>query len=150
MRIVAALFFTIICATVQADNGLIVKPSAFGPGETLDRLQTVLEKKGLTVFARVDHAAGASKAGLNLRPTQLLIFGNPKMGTPLMNSNQNIGIDLPMKVLAWEDETGKSWVAYNEPTYLANRHGIKDHPEIIQKMTGALDALTNKATQPDS
>lgn len=150
MRIAAALLFIVMSFPVQADNGLVIRQSAFGPAETLDRLQAVLDKKGLTIFARVDHAAGASKAGLALRPTQLLIFGNPKMGTPLMNSKQSVGIDLPMKVLAWEDDQGQSWVAYNRPDYLASRHGITDRPEIIEKMTGALDALTNKAIQPDS
>ena len=132
-----------------AEDGLIIKQSNYPPGETLDRLQGALEKKGLTVFARIDHSAGASKAGMALPPTLLLIFGNPKMGTPLMQSSRSIGIDLPLKVLAWEDADGKSWVAYNKPDQLVGRHGITDRAEIVKKMTGALDNFTNLATQAD-
>lgn len=133
-----------------AESGLIIKQSAYPPSETLDRLQGVLEQKGLTVFARIDHSAGASKAGMALPPTQLLIFGNPKMGTPLMQSSRSIGIDLPLKVLAWEDAEGNSWVAYNRPEQLVGRHGIKDRGDIVKKMTGALDNFTKLATEPDT
>ena len=133
-----------------AENGLVIKQSSFSAVETLDRLQAVLEKKGLTIFTRIDHSAGAGKAGMALPPTQLLIFGNPKMGTPLMASTRSVGIDLPMKVLAWEDEDGKSWIAYNRPDYLAGRHGITDQVEIVNKMSGALDKFTNLATQAET
>jgi uncharacterized protein (DUF302 family) len=149
MRAKLLLMFSIlliVTTSAAADKGLVVKPSAYGVDETLDRLEEVLKKKGLTIFARIDHSAGAAKVQLNLRPTQVLIFGNPKMGTALMQSSQTVGIDLPMKVLAWKDEAGKAWIAYNDPSYLADRHQINDRGEVLQKMTGALAKLTDKAT----
>jgi uncharacterized protein (DUF302 family) len=99
----------------MAADGLIVVPSSYGPKETMDRLVTEVTAKGLTIFARIDHAAGAAQAGLPLRPTELLIFDNAKAGTPLMQSNQEVGIDLPLKMLVWEDAAGKTWLSYNDP-----------------------------------
>ncbi len=131
-----------------ADNGLMIKQSAYGVTETLDRLEGILKKKGLTVFTRIDHAAGAQKVEQALRPTQVLIFGNPKMGTPLMASQQTVGIDLPMKALVFEDADGKVWLAYNRPQYLADRHAVSNEA-VIGKMTNALNALTDKATQKE-
>ncbi len=147
MRTKLVVLFSVlsIATAAAADNGLMVKPSAYSVAETLDRLERVLQEKGLTIVARVDHSAGAAKAKLNLRPTQLLIFGNPKMGTALMQSNQGIGIDLPMKVLAWQDDQGRVWISYNDPAYLAGRHQVQDRGEVIKKMTGALAKLTDKA-----
>lgn len=146
-----SLFFW--CFTVagigSADNGLVVKKSAYSVTETLDRLEGILNNKGLTIFARVDHAAGAQKADMSLRPTQVLIFGNPKMGTPLISSSRTAGIDLPMKALVWEDQAGQVWLAYNQPQYLADRHAIKDRGAVIDKMTNALNGLTDKATQAE-
>ena len=127
-----------------ADDRLVVKASPYGAGETLDRLAEVLTAKGITVFARVDHAAGAAKVGQELAPTQLLIFGNPKLGTPLMQANRKMGLDLPMKVLAYEQD-GKTWIAYVRPDELKARHGIGDRDKVFQTMTGALDNLTNAA-----
>lgn len=106
------------------DNGLVTIASAHGVGATIDRLKAALEAKGMTVFARIDHAAGATAAGMALRPTELLIFGSAKAGTPLMQAQQAIGIDLPLKALAWEDAAGKVWLSYNEPAWLAARHGL--------------------------
>ncbi len=149
MRATRFLIFVIvsmIATAATADKGVVVKPSAYSVDETLDRLERVLQKKGLTIFARIDHSAGAAKIQLNLRPTQVLIFGNPKMGTALMHSNQAVGIDLPMKVLAWKDEQGRVWIAYNDPGYLADRHQIRDRGEVLKKMTGALSKLTDMAT----
>jgi uncharacterized protein (DUF302 family) len=149
MRAKLLLMFSIllmVTTSAAADKGLVVKPSAYGVDETLNRLEEVVKKKGLTIFTRIDHSAGAAKVQLNLRPTQVLIFGNPKMGTALMQSSQTVGIDLPMKVLAWQDEAGKVWIAYNDPSYLADRHQINDRGEVLQKMTGALAKLTDKAT----
>ena len=94
--------------------------------------------------------AGAEKAGIKLRPTELLIFGNPKLGSHMFTSNQVSGIDLPMKALAWEDEKGQVWLTYNDPAYIAGRHGIADRPKIVKKMTGALGKLTGKAAGPDA
>ena len=147
--IYAAILILLVVAPAQAApknaDGLIVKPSQHSVGKTLDRLTDILKKKGITVFARVDHKAGGKKVGKTLRDTQVLIFGNPKLGTPLMQSARTIGIDLPMKALAWKDEDGKVWIAYNDPAYLALRHNIRDKHKVFKKMSGALNKLTNKA-----
>lgn len=144
---IAALFAMAAPTAGAGEHGLVIKQSAFGVAETLDRLEGVFSKKGITVFARVDHAAGAMKVGATLRQTQVIIFGSPKMGTPLMQSNQSIGIDLPLKVLAWRDEGGKTWIAYNDPQYLATRHGITDRGKVFAKMAGALAKMTDAATK---
>jgi len=107
-----------------AANGLISVPSDFGPQETLERLERVLGERGLTIFALIDHGAGARDAGLQLSPTQVIIFGNARAGTLLMQANQTIGIDLPLKVLIWTDAAGKTWFAYDDPAWLARRHGL--------------------------
>lgn len=136
-----AMIMLALPAPAAAVGGLVVKPSPYPVAETMDRLERVVKERQLTVIARVDHAAAAQKAGLTLRPTQLLIFGNPKAGTPLMESARSIGIDLPLKALAWEDDKGKVWLAYNDPVWLAARHGIGDRVEIIRAMLTALEAL---------
>ena len=105
-------------------DGLITIRSNYGPKETMDRLEAEVQGKGLTVFAHVDHAAGATAVGLSLDPTDLLIFGNAKGGTPLMQAVQTIGIDLPLKILVWRDAPGQRWLSYNDPHWLAKRHGI--------------------------
>ena len=105
-------------------DGLITIRSNYGPKETMDRLESEVKGKGLTVFAHVDHAAGATAVGLSLDPTDLLIFGNAKGGTPLMQAVQTIGIDLPLKILVWRDAPGQTWLSYNDPHWLAKRHGI--------------------------
>jgi uncharacterized protein (DUF302 family) len=125
--------------------GLVTLPSAYGVEETLRRLEALLAERGVHVFARVDHAAGAAKVGLPLRPTQVLLFGNPAAGTPLMQSRQTVGIDLPLKALAWEDEAGRTWLSYNRPDYLAQRHGIHDRGPAVQAMTAGLEALARAA-----
>jgi uncharacterized protein (DUF302 family) len=106
-------------------NGLVTLKSVFPVKETVDRLVHRVEAQGLTVFCRIDHAANAVSAGLNLRPTEVLIFGNAKGGTPLMQATQAIGIDLPLKAVAWEDAAGQTWLAYNDPVWLTVRHGIE-------------------------
>ena len=128
-------------------DGLIAVSSSFGPEETLKRLEAEIRAKGITVFARVDHAAGAAAAGLPLRPTDLLIFGAAKGGTPLMQAAQTIGIDLPLKALVWQDEAGQTFLSYNDPAYLAHRHGLADQVKFaVDAMTGALEAIAAKAT----
>ena len=144
MFVVIVSFFIITSAS--ADNGLINKKSQFSTNETLDRLEAVLEKKGITVFARISHTRGAEGVGIELRSTELLIFGNPKLGSHFFTSQQTAGIDLPMKALAWEDADGQVWLTYNDPQYVAGRHGIDDRDDTVLKMTGALDRLTNAAT----
>jgi uncharacterized protein (DUF302 family) len=130
----------------MADNGLITVPSIHDVKTSIDRLELQVKSKGLTVFARIDHAAGAKEAGLALRPTELLIFGNARAGTPLMQSHQTIGIDLPLKVLAWEDSSGKVWLSYNDPAWLAARHGItSESGDVTTVMTAAVAALSKHA-----
>jgi uncharacterized protein (DUF302 family) len=128
-------------------NGLVTMRSSFGPQETMKRLEAEVTAKGMTVFAHIDHAAGAMAAGLPLRPTDLLIFGNAKGGTPLMQQVQTIGIDLPLKALVWEDETGATWLSYNDPAFLTQRHGLDESAQAtVNAMTAALAAIANKAT----
>ena len=110
----------------MAENGLVSVESRFSVAETIDRLVETVTRAGLRVFARIDHAAGAHEVGAPLRPTELLIFGHPKGGTPLMQDRQLAGIDLPIKALAWEDEQGKVWLSYNDAHWLAERHGLGD------------------------
>jgi len=108
----------------MAPEGLVTVASNHGATETIDRLEAALKSKGVTIFARIDHAAGAKAAGMQLRPTQLLIFGNPKAGTPLMQANQLIGIALPLKALAWQDAAGRMWLSYIDPEWLAARYAL--------------------------
>lgn len=108
------------------NNGLITIPSQFPVKDTIDRLVAKITSVGLLVFGRVDHAAGAKQAGFDLRPTELLIFGNPRGGTPLMLDKQSAGIDLPVKALAWEDAGGKVWLTYNDPAWIVERHGLSE------------------------
>ena len=131
----------------MAADGLITVPSAFGPKETMDRLEAEIRARGMTVFARIDHAAGAAQAGLPLRPTELLIFGNAKGGTPLMQSRQTIGIDLPLKALVWQDASAKTWLSYNDPAWLGKRHGLGHEVEtVVSAMAVALSAVARTAT----
>jgi uncharacterized protein (DUF302 family) len=144
-----ALILFAITGPAGAVDGLVTKPSMHSVAETMDRLERAVKERDLVVIARVDHAAAAQRAGLTLRPTQLLIFGSPRAGTPLMQSARTVGIDLPLKALAWEDEHGKVWLAFNAPAWLAARHGVGgEAAEGIRAMAGALDALTDAATKP--
>jgi uncharacterized protein (DUF302 family)/uncharacterized membrane protein YidH (DUF202 family) len=135
-------------ASPPAASGVVSVPSRHNVAQTLERMEAVLKQKEIRLFARIDHAAGAREAGLSLRPTTVLLFGNPQAGTPLMQSQQTIGIDLPLKALVWEDEAGRAWLTYNDPRYLAERYGVRDHPETVQAMTAALQALAAAATGP--
>ena len=126
--------------------GLVTLPSHHSAAETLERLEAALKQKGIRLFARIPHATGAREAGVSLRPNTVLVFGNPQVGTPLMQSRQTIGIDLPLKALVWEDEAGQAWLSYNDPGYLAERHDIHDRTETVQTMTAALQALAGAAT----
>jgi uncharacterized protein (DUF302 family) len=131
----------------MAADGLVSLRSSNGPQDTIDRLEAAVKAKGMTVFARIDHAAGAAAAGLPLRPTDLLIFGNARGGTPLMEAVQAIGIDLPLKALVWQDVTGNTWVSYNDPAWLARRHGLDpDADGTIAAMSAMLDAVSKAAT----
>jgi uncharacterized protein (DUF302 family) len=128
-------------------NGLIVIRSTHNVVETADKLELILTQKGMTVFARIDHSAGAKKVEKVLRPTELIIFGNPKVGTPLMQCAQTIAIDLPQKMLIWEDSEGLTWLGYNAPQYLKQRHQVNDCDNIFKKITGALRKFATAASQ---
>jgi len=130
----------------MAADGLITVRSSYRPKETMDRLEAEVKAKGMAVFARIDHAAGATEVGLALRPTEVLIFGNPKGGTPLMQQAQTIGIDLPLKALVWQDDTGGTWLSYNDPGWLARRHGLGNEvAAAVSGMTAALAAVAKAA-----
>ncbi len=126
------------------DRGMIDMPSPYSVPDTLARLESILKERGLTIFARVDHSGEAEKAGLKMRPTQLLIFGSPKAGTPLMVATPSVAIDLPLKALAWEDERGKVWLSYNAPEFLQQRHGFP--ADLLKNIAGA-SALMQKAVE---
>jgi uncharacterized protein (DUF302 family) len=135
-------------AGAMAADGLITIPSSFGAAETADRLESEITARGMTVFARVDHAAGAAQVGMTLRPTELLIFGNAKGGTPLMQSDQAVGIDLPLKALIWEDADGKTWLSYNDPKWIVQRHGLGAGADrVTDALAAALKAVTRAATE---
>jgi len=128
-------------------EGLITLPSPYTPKETLDRLAATIESHGMTVMARIDHAGAAAKAGLDLRPTEVLIFGNPRAGTLLMQASQLIGIDLPLRALAWQDAAQRNWLSYIDPAWLAGRHGIAEVTQgFVAQMASALKAVTAEAT----
>ncbi|HEY6453506.1 MAG TPA: DUF302 domain-containing protein [Steroidobacteraceae bacterium] len=125
---------------------MLTQPSNHSVAESLNRLEADLRSKHVTVFARIDHAAGAASVSMPLRPTELLIFGNPKAGTPLMQSNQAIGIDLPLKVLAWQDASGQVWLTYNDPRWLARRHAVgSDVASSVDALASAVAGLVKTA-----
>ena len=133
----------------MAAQGLVTRESRFSAAETLTRLESEIKARGMSVFARIDHAAGAAAVGMALRPTTLVIFGNAKAGTPLMQANQAIGVDLPLKALVFEDEAGKVGLAYYDPHWLAGRHGLDAaFGKTLDAMAAALDAVVTKATAP--
>jgi uncharacterized protein (DUF302 family) len=133
----------------MAAYGLISVCSNHGPKETMARVEAEVKAKGLTVFARIDHAAGAAEVGLTLRPTEVLIFGNARGGTPLMQAVQTIGIDLPLKILVWEDASGVVWLSYNDPSWVAQRHGLgSEASAALAAITAALSAIATAATPP--
>src|SRR6202163_2683294 len=123
-------------------EGLTSIRSRFGTKETMDRLEAEIRAKGMKVFARIDHASGATEAGLELRPTELIIFGNARGGTPLMQSVQTVGIDLPLKALVWEDASGTTWLSYNEPSWIVQRHSIVKAEPVVSKMAAGLSAIS--------
>jgi uncharacterized protein (DUF302 family) len=145
-----ALVFLLLAtlSVAHAETGLINVSSQFSVAETADRFSSAAADAGLKVFSRIDHAAGAQKVGQTLRPTQLIIFGSPKVGTALMTSDQRIGIDLPLKALVWQDAEGKVWLSYNSPDYLLGRFAINDRDKVKENINGALSKFAKHATQP--
>jgi uncharacterized protein (DUF302 family) len=129
----------------MAAQGLTTIKSSHGPQDTMNRLEAAVRAKGMTVFARIDHSAGASAVALSLNPTEVLIFGNAKGGTPLMQAVQTVGIDLPLRALVWQDASGETWLSYNDPAWLAKRHGLSGTEAPIGNLTAALDAVARAA-----
>lgn len=146
--ILITMLSLIFCGTAAAQGGLVSVKSNFDTAATANRLERVLKEKGVTVFARIDHAEGARSIDQTLKPTLLIIFGNPALGTPLIQRSRSMGIDLPLKALIWEDQTGQVWLTYNAPDYLARRHGLTETDDGIGKMQQALTNFTKAATQP--
>ncbi len=134
----------LLCQAAAGADGLISVPSPHSANDTMDRFETLVKQKGFTVFARIDHAAGAAKIGKTLRPTELLVFGNPQGGTPLMDCAQSTGIDLPMKALVWVDASSRTWIGYNDPAYIAARHGAPQCPA-VDNLQKALAGLVREA-----
>jgi uncharacterized protein (DUF302 family) len=130
--------------TISGGKGIINAPSNLSVDQTVEKLKGILAAKGVNVFALVDHSGEAEKAGLKMRPTKLLIFGSPKAGTPVMLAAPSIAIDLPLKILIWEDGQGKVWVSYNSPTYLQERHGVPQ--ELLQNLA-VVETLAAKAVE---
>ncbi len=145
-QIITGILLAFLVATsVTASEGMLSVKSAHSVSDTADRLEAILGAKGMSVFARIDHAAGAQKAGKSLPPTQLLIFGNPKVGTPLMLCSPSIAIDLPQKALIWQDADGVTWISYNDPQFLKLRHNTQGCDAVLQKVSMALGNFTSKA-----
>jgi uncharacterized protein (DUF302 family) len=149
MKTLAAACATLLAITsfyALGADGVVTLKSPHAARETMDRLENTLRQKGMTIFARIDHAAGAAKIGKQLRPTELLIFGNPQGGTPFMECSQTVGIDLPLKALVWQDAAGQVWIGYNDPAYLAQRHGAAGCP-IVENLRKAVAGLVGEAVK---
>ena len=144
LRVLAIAVLLTFVSVASAADGLIAVKSPHSAKVTMDRLEGLVKQRALTVFARIDHAAGAAKVGKSLRPTDLLIFGNPQGGTPFMECAQSVGIDLPLKALVWEDASAQVWLGYNDPAFLAQRHGVAQCP-VVDTLRKALAGLVEAA-----
>ena len=145
MRLIISVLMLIIAAGSAQSQALVMRESKFSVKETLDRLAAEIEKRGMKVAARIDHAAGAKAVGMDMPPAEVVMFGNPKLGTPLMLSAPSIAIDLPMKMIAWQDKADKVWIGYTAPETLKERYRITDRDEVFKTMAGALDGLAKAA-----
>ena len=146
LLLIPALSMPVLAADGDKPSNLIKLKSAYGVSETLTRLENILEEKGMTIFTRINHAEGAEKAGMELRQTELLIFGNPKVGTPLMQCDPTIGIELPQKALAWADEEDVTWLAYNNPEHMASAYQLDEGAGVLKKVAAALNNFATAAT----
>ena len=148
LRIVALPLLLVLCASAaHAADGLVVLKSNHSVAATADKLEAVLSENGMKIMNRIDHAAGAESVDLELRPTEVVIFGNPKVGSPLMQCAQSVAVDLPQKALIWEDESGQVWLGYNDPEYLKARHAIEGCDAVLEKVSGALSNFAGAATR---
>ena len=145
LRALLSMILVALSATAYSADGLVSVKSPYDAKQTMDRLENIVKEKGFTVFARIDHTAGASKIGMKLRPTEVLIFGNPRGGTPFMECAQSVGIDLPLKALVWEDASSQVWLSYNSPEWMAKRHDVASCP-VVENMGKALAGITAAAT----
>ena len=142
---ITVLFVLFTVLPLMAADGLINVQSDFSVRETTDRLENILNEKGMTIFNQINHSDAAQKVGVELRKTQLIIFGNPKVGSPLMQCQQSVAIDLPQKAIIWEDDQSKVWISYNDPGYLGKRHNINGCDKVITKVEKALSGITKAA-----
>lgn len=149
MRVLFLSILVLLSSSVFADSsdGIITVKSVHDVNTTVDNLEKALESKGMKVFAVIDHSAGAKSVGIDLKPTELVVFGNPKVGSPLMVCEQSVAIDLPQKALIYEDESGEVWLSYNDPMYLKQRHQIEGCDEVLNKISKALANFAKAATQ---
>ena len=147
LRIAFAALIASITFASHAADGLIAVKSPHSAADTATRLVAALQERGLKLFARIDHATGATSVGKTLRPTEVLIFGNAQGGTPFMACQQSVGIDLPLKALIWQDDAGQVWFGYNDPAWIAGRHGAADCP-VVPNLAKALAGLASAATAP--
>ena len=145
--ILIGMLILCIAIPVEAADGVVNVQSAFNVKETADRMERVLKEKGMTIFNRIEHSEGAGKVGINLRDTELIIFGNPKVGSPLMKCRQSVALDLPQKALIWKDDKAKVWISYNDPKYLKKRHNITGCGEVISKIEKALAGIAKSASK---
>jgi len=145
ITIFTAFSMLLLTTPVFATEGVVNVPSAFSVEETADRMVSILSEKGMTIFNRIEHSAAASKVDIELRETELIIFGNPKVGSPLMKCQQSVAIDLPQKALIWRDENSRVWISYNDPEYLKNRHNITGCDEVISRIEKALSGISKAA-----
>jgi uncharacterized protein (DUF302 family) len=145
--ILTALSLLFIAVPAAAADGLINTRSSFNVEETADRLEIVLKEKGMTIFNRIKHSEAAAEVGIELRNTELILFGNPNVGSPLMKCQQSVAIDLPQKVLIWEDDKAEVWISYNDPRYLEKRHNISGCEEVIAKIEKALAGIAESAAR---
>ena len=144
--ILTALLISSITISAEAADGLVNVQSSFDVKETADRMESILKEKGMTVFNRIKHSESAGKVDIELRDTELIIFGNPKVGSPLMKCQQSVAIDLPQKALIWEDDKTTVWISYNDPRYLEKRHNIVGCEEVISKIEKALSSIAESAS----
>jgi uncharacterized protein (DUF302 family) len=142
-----ALMILSIAISVEAADGVVNVQSTFNVEKTADRIESLLKEKGMTVFNRIKHSESADNIGIDLRDTELIIFGNPKVGSPLIKCQQSVAIDLPQKALIWKDGVGKVWITYNNPIYLTKRHNITGCEEVILKIEKALASIAKSASK---
>lgn len=144
IRSLALVACLLVSSAAFAADGLVSLKSPYSAKDTMNRLEEIVKQRGLNVFARIDHAAGAAKIGKSLRPTEVIIFGNPQGGTPFMECAQSVGIDLPLKALVWEDASSQIWLGYNDPAYLGQRHGVPQCA-VIEDLRKALAGIAEAA-----